>query len=67
MGSRAQRSGVWMDGETDVLRRHEERVARSLAVLAARAVPRSGRGLAARGLFGWRSGILCSRRTAALR
>jgi hypothetical protein len=66
MGSRAQRSGVWMDGDTDVMRRHEERVARSLAVLGARARDRR-RGWAARGLLGWRSGLLFSRRTAVLR
>jgi len=66
MGSRAQTSGVWMDQETDVMRRHEERVARSLAVLGARAIPRRRRGSAARGFHGF-GGILFSRRTAVLR
>ena len=67
MGSRAQ-TGVWMDGETDVMRRHDERVARSLAVFDARGAPRRRRRWAVLvGLLGSRSGSLCSRRVALLR
>ena len=68
MGSRARTSGVWMDEETDVLRRHDERVARSLAAFGARGAPRRRRRWAVLvGRLGSRSGSPCSRRVALLR
>ncbi len=68
MGSRGRTGGVWLDGETDVMRRHDERVDRSLAVLGARGAPRRRRRWAVLvGLLGRRSGSVCSRRVALLR
>jgi hypothetical protein len=66
MGSHTD--GVWLDGESYVTHRHEERVARSLAVFAARGVARRRRGWAARfDLLARRCGILFSRRIALVR
>jgi hypothetical protein len=57
-----------MDEETDVLRRHDERVARSLAAFGARGAPgRRRRWAVLVGRLGSRSGSLCSRRVAFLR
>ena len=73
MGSRhelegAHTCGVWMDGDAYPMHRHEERVARSLAVFAARDGAGRRRGWAARVEFlARRSGILSSRRIAVVR
>jgi hypothetical protein len=60
--------GVWLDGETYVTHRHEERVARSLAVFAARGVARRRRGWSVPiEILARRYGILSSRRIAVVR